>query len=77
MKVLHIDSNHPILINQLNDLSFTNDEDYTSSKEEIKAKIHLYDGFIIRSRFSIDKNFIFIFFILAENFFHFFRDFFP
>lgn len=58
MKVLHIDSNHPILINQLNDLSFTNDEDYTSSKEEIKAKIHLYDGFIIRSRFSIDKNFL-------------------
>jgi D-3-phosphoglycerate dehydrogenase len=58
MTVLHLDSNHPLLINQLNDLGFTNDEDYTSSKKEIEAKIHLYDGFIIRSRFSIDKNFL-------------------
>ena len=58
MKVLHLDSNHSLLINQLNDLDFTNDEDYTSSKTEIENKIHLYDGFIIRSRFSIDKNFL-------------------
>lgn len=58
MKILHLDTNHPLLINQLNDLGFINDEDYTSSKEEIEAKIHLYDGFILRSRFSIDKNFI-------------------
>jgi D-3-phosphoglycerate dehydrogenase len=55
MRVLHLDTNHPLLLNQLNDLGFQNDEDYTSSKEEIEAKIHLYDGFIIRSRFSIDK----------------------
>ena len=58
MKILHIDSNHPLLINQLNNLGFINDEDFTSSKAEIEAKIHLYDGFIIRSRFSIDKNFL-------------------
>ncbi|AUC21598.1 hydroxyacid dehydrogenase [Polaribacter sejongensis] len=58
MKILHLDSNHPLLINQLNDLGYTNDEDYTSSKEEILAKIHNYDGFIIRSRFSIDKTFL-------------------
>ena len=58
MTILHLDSNHPLLINQLNDLGFTNDEDYISSKKEIEAKIHLYDGFIIRSRFSIDKNFL-------------------
>jgi D-3-phosphoglycerate dehydrogenase len=58
MRILHLDTNHPILLKQLNELGFTNDEDYTSSKEEIEAKIHLYDGFILRSRFSIDKNFI-------------------
>ncbi|PQJ68726.1 2-hydroxyacid dehydrogenase [Polaribacter butkevichii] len=58
MKILHLDSNHALLINQLNDLGYQNDEDYTSSKEEIEAKIHLYDGFIIRSRFSIDKAFL-------------------
>ena len=46
------------MLNQLKDLGFANEEDYTSSKEEIEAKIHLYDGFIIRSRFSIDKHFL-------------------
>ena len=58
MKILHLDTNHSLLINQLNDLGFQNDEDYTSSKEDIEAKIHDYDGFIIRSRFSIDKAFL-------------------
>lgn len=58
MKILHLDTNHPLLIDQLNDLGFINDEDYTSSKEEIKLKIKDYDGFIIRSRFSIDKTFL-------------------
>ena len=58
MKILHLDTNHPILIEQLNNLGFTNDEDYTSSKDEILAKINLYDGLIIRSRFSIDASFL-------------------
>jgi D-3-phosphoglycerate dehydrogenase len=58
MKILHLDTNHPILIAQLNSLGYTNDEDYTSSKAEIVAKIHLYDGLIIRSRFSIDASFL-------------------
>jgi D-3-phosphoglycerate dehydrogenase len=58
MKILHVDKNHSLLLNQLNDLGFVNDEDYTSSKKEIEAKIHLYEGLIIRSRFSIDKAFL-------------------
>lgn len=58
MKVLHIDTNHPLIIQQLNELGFQNDEDYTSSKDEIEQKIHLYDGLIIRSRFTIDKTFL-------------------
>ena len=58
MKILHLDTNHPILIEQLNSLGFTNDEDYISSKDQILAKIHLYDGLIIRSRFSIDASFL-------------------
>ena len=58
MKILHIDSNHNQLLNQLNDLGFTNHEDYTASKEEIEAKISDYDGIIIRSRFTIDKQFL-------------------
>ena len=58
MKILHLDTNHPTLIEQLNFLGCTNDEDYTCSKAEVEAKIHLYDGLIIRSRFSIDASFI-------------------
>jgi D-3-phosphoglycerate dehydrogenase len=58
MKILHLDSNHPLLLNQLNDFGFTNEEDYKSSKAEIEAKIHKYDGIIIRSRFSVDKQFL-------------------
>ena len=58
MKILHLDANHPLLIEQLNALGYTNDEDYTSSKEAIEKIIHQYDGFIIRSRFKINKQFL-------------------
>ena len=37
---------------------FENYEDYTSSKQEIEAKIADYDGIIIRSRFTIDRTFL-------------------
>ncbi|MDO1501945.1 2-hydroxyacid dehydrogenase [Winogradskyella maritima] len=58
MKILHLDSNHNLLLNQLNELGYTNHEDYTSSKLEVLEKISDYDGIIIRSRFSIDKEFL-------------------
>jgi len=58
MKILHLDTNHPLLIKQLNDLGFINHEDYISTKEEVESKIKDYDGIIIRSRFAIDKHFL-------------------
>ncbi len=58
MQILHLDTNHELLINQLNALGFTNHEDYTSSKTDVEAKIHEYDGIVIRSRFTIDKQFL-------------------
>ncbi len=58
MKVLHLDSNHPILLEQFTALGFTNEEDYTSSKTAIESKIHEYDGIVIRSRFAIDYEFL-------------------
>lgn len=58
MKILHVDINHPLIIEQFSELGFQNDEDYTSSKEQIEAKIHEYDGLIIRSRFTIDSDFL-------------------
>jgi D-3-phosphoglycerate dehydrogenase len=35
-----------------------NHKDFTSSKEEIEAKIQDYQGIVIRSRFKIDKTFL-------------------
>jgi len=58
IKILHIDSNHPLLWQQLQESGFENQEDFVSSKEEIEAKIHEYHGIVIRSRFKIDKKFI-------------------
>ncbi len=58
IKILHIDTNHPIMITQLQNLNFTNEEDFTSTKEQIEQKIQNYQGIIIRSRFKIDKQFI-------------------
>ncbi len=58
MKILHIDSNHALMIDQLAAAGHTNHEDYTSTKEEIEAKIANYDGVVIRSRFKIDQQFL-------------------
>ncbi|GMN06356.1 2-hydroxyacid dehydrogenase [Croceitalea sp. MTPC5] len=58
MKILHVDTNHPLLLDQFRELGFENDEDYTSSKEQILEKIHVYDGLVIRSRFPIDRIFL-------------------
>ena len=58
MKIIHLDTNHPLIIDQFKALGFQNDEDYTSSKEEILQKINQYDGIIIRSRFSLDEEFL-------------------
>ncbi|MHC5311064.1 2-hydroxyacid dehydrogenase [Myroides sp. LJL116] len=57
-KILHIDSNHPLMLEELSKMGFENDQDYTSSKQEIEKEIHLYTGLVIRSRFSIDKDFL-------------------
>lgn len=58
MKILHLDQNHPLLIEQLTTAGFDNEEDYTSSKEIVESFIEGYDGIVIRSRFKIDQTFI-------------------
>lgn len=54
MKILLLDKNHPLIENQLLEKGFVLDEDYTSSYDEVAAKIHNYDGIIIRSRIPMD-----------------------
>ncbi|RKS01251.1 2-hydroxyacid dehydrogenase [Flavobacterium sp. 102] len=58
IKILHIDSNHPLLWEQLEQAGFQNEADFSSSKAEIEVKIHHYHGVVIRSRFKIDKAFL-------------------
>ncbi len=58
MKILHLDTNHPLMISEFTKMGYENHEDYTSSKEEIESRIHQYDGIIIRSRFTIDRDFL-------------------
>ena len=58
IKILHLDGNHPLLWEQLEQAGFQNVADFTSSKAEIEDKIQNYHGIVIRSRFKIDKAFI-------------------
>ena len=58
VKILHLDSNHPSLIENLKAAGFVNDEDYTSSIEDVLLKISNYHGIVIRSRFKIGSAFI-------------------
>lgn len=58
MKVLHLDENHPLLIEGLQALGYENHIDYKSPKDEIISKIGDYQGLIIRSRIPIDAEFL-------------------
>ena len=58
MKVIHLDTNHPLLWEGLEKLGFQNETDFQSGKEELGHRIHEYDGIIIRSRISLDKAFL-------------------
>lgn len=58
MKILHVDENHPLLIEGLEALGYENHIDYKGSKEEIISKIEHYDGLIIRSRIPVDSAFL-------------------
>ena len=56
MKILHLDSTQPLLGKELEKIGFTNYYDFKTIKSELK--ISDFFGIIIRSRISIDKNFI-------------------
>jgi D-3-phosphoglycerate dehydrogenase / 2-oxoglutarate reductase len=57
-KVLHLDSNHPVLWEGLEVLGYQNEADYTSSYDEISKRVSDYEGLIIRSRIPIDRHLI-------------------
>ena len=56
MKILHLDTTHPFLEKELKKIGFDNHFDFDSSKSDLNLNDYL--GIIIRSRISIDKDFI-------------------
>jgi D-3-phosphoglycerate dehydrogenase len=54
-RVLFIDSNHPILHEELQREGFVCDLQYEWSKEKVMEELHNYIGVVIRSRFKLDK----------------------
>lgn len=55
MKVLFLDSNHPLIQEQLAAAGFTIMHDYTGCYDEVLKNISAYDGVIIRSRIPLDS----------------------
>jgi D-3-phosphoglycerate dehydrogenase len=58
MKILFIDTIHPLLKQELEKKNHICDTAYNKNKAEIEQIINNYQGVIIRSRFKIDKQFI-------------------
>ena len=58
MKVLLIDTNHPLIEERLTSLGYDCIAAYNRSKEDIIASLDGIVGIVIRSRFSIDASFI-------------------
>lgn len=58
MNILHLDSNHPLLKEELATAGFKNHEAFNASKEDVEKIMPEYHGIVIRSRFKIDRDFI-------------------
>lgn len=58
MKILFIDSNHPLLHETLEKAGHTCDLNYQWTKEQIINNIYVYDGIVIRSKIKITKDII-------------------
>lgn len=58
MKVLILDTVHPVLLEGLKELNYEIVEDYSSSKMNLLSRMGNYAGLIVRSRFPIDSDFL-------------------
>ena len=58
MKIIFIDTTHPVLLEMLIKKGFDCEVKNNLSKQEIQLILPNYDGVVVRSRFKIDKEFI-------------------
>ena len=56
--ILIINKPHPVFFDLLETAGFPYEEDYTSDYEALLEKIGAYSGLVLRSRVSLDRNFI-------------------
>ena len=56
--ILHVDENHPLLVEGLETLGYKNTLAYETPIKEVLKNLHHYSGMVIRSRFPINKEFI-------------------
>ncbi len=57
-RILHVDDNHPLLLEGLTAMGHENHLAYDVPLETLLPSLSQYDGLVIRSRFPIDKTFI-------------------
>jgi D-3-phosphoglycerate dehydrogenase len=58
MKIVFIDTTHPILVNLFKEKGWEVVLKNGTDKNELAKELHLYDGIVIRSRFKLDKEFL-------------------
>ena len=56
--ILHIDENHPLLVEGLEILGYKNIIAYKTPIKEVLKNLHHYSGMVIRSRLPVNKEFI-------------------
>lgn len=56
--ILHIDENHPLLVEGLKTLGYKNILAYETPINEVLKNLHNYSGMVIRSRLPVNKEFI-------------------
>jgi D-3-phosphoglycerate dehydrogenase len=56
--ILHVDENHPLLVEGLETLGYKNILAYETPIKVVLKNLHHYSGMVIRSRFPINKEFI-------------------
>ncbi|WGK66042.1 NAD(P)-dependent oxidoreductase [Croceiramulus getboli] len=58
MKILHLDKNHPLLLEQLEQAGHDNMQEYTADKADVMKQLEGIEGIVIRSRFRLDQAFM-------------------
>lgn len=57
-RILHLDENHPLILEEFEAMGYQNDTDYLSPRAEILKRLDRYEGVILRSRIPVDREFL-------------------